>query len=188
MHEVITCLEMTAPTQLVRGRPPPAPLEMEEVDSAAAPLVRSIYVRIWDGLASGARMAWSDAEWEDELSRPGVRSWVAARSWRRCRVGRAGGRAKRGRGDRRFRARPRVCCERIWWRFSHTRDGDGVGPDVPERRRLDEARVRSDLVRRSSACATELQTPRLSRLSRRADKLGARLSPLTGDPSLSAMA
>ena len=50
---------------------------MEEVDSAAAPLVRSIYVRIWEGLASGARMAWSDAEWEDELSRPGVRSWVA---------------------------------------------------------------------------------------------------------------
>jgi GNAT superfamily N-acetyltransferase len=77
MHEVITCLEMTAPTQLVPGRPPPAPLEMEEVDSAAAPLVRSIYVRIWEGLASGGRMAWSDAQWEDELSRPGVRSWVA---------------------------------------------------------------------------------------------------------------
>jgi RimJ/RimL family protein N-acetyltransferase len=77
MHEVITCLEMTAPTQLVPGRPAPAPLEMEEVDSAAALLVRSIYVRIWEGLASGGRMAWSDAQWEDELSRPGVRSWVA---------------------------------------------------------------------------------------------------------------
>lgn len=59
------------------GRPPPAPLVMEEVDSAAAPLVRSIYLRIWEGLASGGRMAWSDAQWEDELSRPGVRSWVA---------------------------------------------------------------------------------------------------------------
>jgi GNAT superfamily N-acetyltransferase len=77
MHEVITCLEMIAPTQLVRGRPPPAPLEMEEVDSAAAPLVRSIYVHIWKGLASGGRMAWSDAQWKHELSRPGVRSWVA---------------------------------------------------------------------------------------------------------------
>jgi GNAT superfamily N-acetyltransferase len=77
MHEVITCLEMIAPTQLVRGRPPPAPLEMEEVDSAAAPLVRSIYVHIWEGLASGGRMAWSDAQWKHELSRPGVRSWVA---------------------------------------------------------------------------------------------------------------
>ncbi len=74
---MITCLEMTAPTQLVPARPPPAPLEMKEVDSAAAPLVRSIYVRIWEGLASGGRMAWSDAQWEDELSRPGVRSWVA---------------------------------------------------------------------------------------------------------------
>jgi GNAT superfamily N-acetyltransferase len=68
---------MTAPTQLVPGRPPPAHLEMEEVGPAVAPLLRSTYVRIWEGLASGGRMAWSDAQWEDELSRPRVRCWLA---------------------------------------------------------------------------------------------------------------
>lgn len=77
MGEVVTCLEMTAPTQLVPGRRPPARLGMEEVGLAAAPLLRSIYVRIWEPLASGGRMAWSEAEWEHELSRPGVRAWVA---------------------------------------------------------------------------------------------------------------
>jgi GNAT superfamily N-acetyltransferase len=50
---------------------------MEEVGRAAAPLLRSTYIRIWEGLASGGRMAWSDAQWEDELSRLGVRCWIA---------------------------------------------------------------------------------------------------------------
>jgi GNAT superfamily N-acetyltransferase len=77
MDEIVTCLEMTAPTQLVPARRPPARLELEEVGPAAAPLVRSIYVRIWDALASGGRMDWSDVQWEDELSRPRVRAWVA---------------------------------------------------------------------------------------------------------------
>jgi GNAT superfamily N-acetyltransferase len=77
MDEVVTCLEMTAPSQLVPARRPPIPLEIEEVGSAAAPLLRSVYVRIWDSLASGGRTEWSDAQWKDELSRPGVRAWVA---------------------------------------------------------------------------------------------------------------
>jgi GNAT superfamily N-acetyltransferase len=77
MAEVVTCLEMTSPAQLVPGRPPPSPLELEEVDRAAAPILRSTYVRIWAALASGGRMSWSDAQWEEELSRPGVRAWLA---------------------------------------------------------------------------------------------------------------
>ncbi len=77
MDEVVTSLEMSAPTQLVPGRPPPAPLEMEEVAPAAAPVLRSTYVRTWATLASGGRIAWSDAQWEEELSRPGVRAWLA---------------------------------------------------------------------------------------------------------------
>lgn len=77
MDEVVTCLEMTEPTQLVPGRPPPAPLEMEEVGAAAAIVIRSTYVRIWAALASGGRVAWSDAQWGEELSRPGVRAWLA---------------------------------------------------------------------------------------------------------------
>jgi GNAT superfamily N-acetyltransferase len=77
MDEVITCLEMTAETQLVPAWPAPAPLEMEEMGLARAPLLRSIYVRIWDVLVSGGRMKWSDRQWEEELSRPGVRAWLA---------------------------------------------------------------------------------------------------------------
>lgn len=75
--ETITCLEMTAPTQLRPARPSPAPIELEEVSVGAAPILRSTYVRIWAPLASGGRMTWSDARWEEELSRPGVRAWVA---------------------------------------------------------------------------------------------------------------
>jgi GNAT superfamily N-acetyltransferase len=77
MDEVITSLEMTAPMQLVPARPESAPLELEEIEPAGAPLVRSLYVRIWEPLVSGGRMDWSDAQWEDELSRPEVRVWVA---------------------------------------------------------------------------------------------------------------
>lgn len=75
--EILTSLEMTSPGQLVPARDPPAPIELEEVGPAAAPLLRSTYVRIWEVLESGGRMAWSDAEWKEELSRPGVRGWVA---------------------------------------------------------------------------------------------------------------
>jgi GNAT superfamily N-acetyltransferase len=77
VNAVVTCLEMTSPTQLVPGRPAPAPLVLEEVGPAAAPILRSTYVRIWAPLASGGRNAWSDAEWEEELLRPGVRAWLA---------------------------------------------------------------------------------------------------------------
>jgi GNAT superfamily N-acetyltransferase len=77
VSEIVTCLEMTSPTQLVPGRPPPDPLEVAEVGPDSAALVRTIYVRIWAPLASGGRMAWSDEQWADELSGPGVHTWVA---------------------------------------------------------------------------------------------------------------
>lgn len=77
MNGMVTFLEMTAPTQLLPARHPPAPLEMEEAGPAAAPLLRSIYLRIWGALASGGRMCWADAQWEEELVRRGVRAWVA---------------------------------------------------------------------------------------------------------------
>jgi GNAT superfamily N-acetyltransferase len=73
---LITCLEMTAPSQLVAARLPPA-LEMDEIGPTSASLVRETYVRIWEGLASGGRMRWSEAQWEEELSRHGVRAWLA---------------------------------------------------------------------------------------------------------------
>jgi GNAT superfamily N-acetyltransferase len=76
MDEVITSLEMTAPTQLVPARCTRAPLEMEEVDPAAPSLVRSTYVRIFEPF-SGGRLGWSDSDWENELTRPGVKAWLA---------------------------------------------------------------------------------------------------------------
>jgi GNAT superfamily N-acetyltransferase len=77
MDELITSLEMTAPTQLVPAAPPPAPVDIEEVGSAAAPVLRATYVRIWEPLASGGRMDWSDGQWQEELSRPEVQTWLA---------------------------------------------------------------------------------------------------------------
>jgi GNAT superfamily N-acetyltransferase len=75
--ETITHLELTSPGELVPGRPPPAPLELEEVDHAAVPVIRSTYVRIGAPHGWIGRSAWTDAQWREELSRPGVKAWVA---------------------------------------------------------------------------------------------------------------
>jgi GNAT superfamily N-acetyltransferase len=77
LDETVTCLEMTSPSQLVPGRPPPARLEMEKVGRAAAPVLRSTYVRIGAPHGWIGRSAWSDAQWEEELARPGVQAWIA---------------------------------------------------------------------------------------------------------------
>ncbi len=75
--ETITCLEMTSPSQLVAARPPPAPLELEAVDDASASVVRSTYVRIGAPHGWIGRTGWSDAQWAEELSLPGVKAWLA---------------------------------------------------------------------------------------------------------------
>ncbi len=75
--ETITHLEMTSQSQLVPGRPPPSALEMEEAGRAAAPVLRSTYVRIGAPHGWRGRSAWSDAEWEEEVVRPGVHAWIA---------------------------------------------------------------------------------------------------------------
>jgi GNAT superfamily N-acetyltransferase len=77
LDETLIYLEMTSPSQLVPGRSPPASLEMQEVDRAAASVLRSTYVRIGDPYGWTGRSSWSDAQWEAELSRPGIRAWIA---------------------------------------------------------------------------------------------------------------
>ena len=77
MPDVITSLEMTSPSQLVPGRPPPAPLDLQEVGPDAAPLVRSLWLRIGEPHGWTERARWSDADWVAELSKAGVRAWVA---------------------------------------------------------------------------------------------------------------
>jgi hypothetical protein len=65
---------MTSPAQLVPGAPPPTPLHLEEVGPGSAPLIRTLYNRIW---ATSGRSAWSDEQWTEELSLPGIRTWIA---------------------------------------------------------------------------------------------------------------
>src|SRR5688572_8173477 len=77
MPDTVTHLEMTAPSQLLPARPPPAGLDLAEVDRSAAPLLRSTYVRIGAPHGWTGRSAWSDAQWEEELGRPGIRAWIA---------------------------------------------------------------------------------------------------------------
>ncbi len=54
-------LEMTSPTQLIPGAPPPTPLTLEEVRADSAPLIRTLYNRIWDPIGPSGRSAWTDA-------------------------------------------------------------------------------------------------------------------------------
>ena len=77
VEETITSLEMTSPGQLVPARPSPRPLRLEEVGAAAAPVLSSTYRRIGAPHGWTGRSDWSDAEWDEELARPGVRAWIA---------------------------------------------------------------------------------------------------------------
>jgi GNAT superfamily N-acetyltransferase len=74
---MMLCLEMTSPSQLIPGNPPSAPLSLRGVDADSAPLIRTLYNRIWDPLGSSGRSTWTDADWTTELSLPGVHSWLA---------------------------------------------------------------------------------------------------------------
>jgi RimJ/RimL family protein N-acetyltransferase len=77
VDETLTYLELTAPDQLVPGRPPPMPIELERHDRASLPLLRSTYARIGAPHGWTTRPAWSDARWEELLSGPGVQPWLA---------------------------------------------------------------------------------------------------------------
>lgn len=77
VDETVTYLEMTSPGELVPGRSPPAPIELQEAGPVAAPLIRSTYTRVGAPHGWIGRTAWSDAQWEEELSRSGVHAWIA---------------------------------------------------------------------------------------------------------------
>lgn len=72
----ITYLEMTSPRQLVAGKLPPAEIVLDRVDATALALIRSTHDRIaaphhWSSLG------WSEQQWLNLLSRPGIRCWIA---------------------------------------------------------------------------------------------------------------
>jgi GNAT superfamily N-acetyltransferase len=68
---------MTSLNELRPAAEPPEQLDLEDVPPTAAHALRTTYGRVWKSLASGGRMAWSDDDWRQELSRPGVAAWLA---------------------------------------------------------------------------------------------------------------
>lgn len=76
VDQIVTYLEMTSPDQLVPGKAPPAEITLERADATELALIRSTNDRIatpyhWSSLR------WSDQQWLDVLTRPGVQSWIA---------------------------------------------------------------------------------------------------------------
>jgi hypothetical protein len=73
LEETVTYLEMTAADQLHPSRPAPAPVKMVKLDQAAASLLRLTYALIAAPLKWQSRRTWSDAQWNQLLTRPEVR-------------------------------------------------------------------------------------------------------------------
>ncbi|MFK4082817.1 GNAT family N-acetyltransferase [Kribbella sp. NPDC020789] len=74
----ITSLEMTSPTDLTPGTPPPSPISLDELTASAADDVRVLYERIWAPLGPSGRTGWTTAQWENELSPSGIHTYQAA--------------------------------------------------------------------------------------------------------------
>jgi RimJ/RimL family protein N-acetyltransferase len=75
-EETVSFLEMTSRSQLVPGRPPPSPVTLHEVGADGAPVLRSTNVRIGAPHRWRGRAAWTNAQWAEEIERPGVRAWI----------------------------------------------------------------------------------------------------------------
>lgn len=76
VREVVTYVEMTAPEQLRLARPARG-VTLERVDRTS-PLIRSTQDRVaaphhWQS------QSWSDEQWREWLSRPGLRNWIVRR-------------------------------------------------------------------------------------------------------------
>jgi hypothetical protein len=74
-EETITYLEMTSPDQL---RPSAHSTEADfQLKTASARSARRAYVRIFEPLGQARRLVWTESEWAEELSLPGVQAWIA---------------------------------------------------------------------------------------------------------------
>lgn len=76
VDQTITYLEMTSRTQLLASRVPSVDVTIDSVDATALALIRSTHDRVaaphhWSSLN------WSDEQWRNLLSRPGMGSWIA---------------------------------------------------------------------------------------------------------------
>ena len=77
IEETVTYLEMTAAEQLRPGRLAPAPVELVQLDQAAASVLRRTYAQIAAPLNWQSRRSRSAAQWAQHLARPQVHAWIA---------------------------------------------------------------------------------------------------------------
>src|SRR5438309_7509930 len=69
-------LEMTSPDQLVPGKFPPRPIEVERISTASAAEAGSTFERVGAAYHWRAGEDWSRRQWESHLSRLDIRSWL----------------------------------------------------------------------------------------------------------------
>lgn len=77
VDQTITYLEMTSPDELVPGRPPPQPIELERVDDATATLFHSTVLRVGEPHSWTTPSGRSSDQWRERLARPDVLGWIA---------------------------------------------------------------------------------------------------------------
>jgi RimJ/RimL family protein N-acetyltransferase len=77
VDQTITYLEMTAPDELVPGRLPPEPMNLERVDAASADRFRSTVLRIGEPHDWTTPSGRSEDQWRERLARPDVLAWIA---------------------------------------------------------------------------------------------------------------
>jgi ribosomal protein S18 acetylase RimI-like enzyme len=77
VDQTITYLEMRSPDDLVPGRPPPEPMELEHVDAAAVGTFHAAVLRIGEPHDWTTPSGRSEDQWRARLARPQVRAWIA---------------------------------------------------------------------------------------------------------------
>ena len=77
VDQTITYLEMTSPDELVPGRPPPQPMELERIDASTVKLFHSTVLRIGEPHNWTTPSRRSEDEWRERLTRPDVLAWTA---------------------------------------------------------------------------------------------------------------
>ena len=77
VDQTITYLEMSSPDDLVPGRPPPQPMELERVDGGTVALFHSTVLRIGEPHSWTTPSGRSEDQWGERLARPDVLAWIA---------------------------------------------------------------------------------------------------------------
>jgi ribosomal protein S18 acetylase RimI-like enzyme len=77
VDQTVTYLEMTSPGELVPGRPPPEPIDLEPVDAGTMGTFHSAVLRIGEPHRWTTPSGRSEDQWRKRLARPDVQAWIA---------------------------------------------------------------------------------------------------------------